>query len=58
MLNRLSETFGNEHVVKAARALGADTNALHDAGKLRVASGVVGIVGTKIPVTINFGNEK
>jgi hypothetical protein len=55
MLNGLSETFGNEHVVKAARALGADTNALHDAGKLRIASGIVGTVGTKVPFTINYG---
>lgn len=55
MLSRLSETFGNEDVVKAARTLGADTNTLHDAGKLRVAGGVVGAIGAKIPITINFG---
>ncbi len=58
MLNRLSESFGKDRVVKAAQSLGADTNALHEAGKLRVATGAVGTVGLKVPKTIYFGREK
>jgi len=55
MLKSLSENFGNEQVVRAAQALGADTNALHDAGKLRAIGGTLGTVGTAIPKTIFFG---
>jgi hypothetical protein len=33
MLKNLAETFGNDRVIRAAKELGADTNALHDAGK-------------------------
>ena len=58
MLNALSENFGQEPVIRAAKALGAHTNALHDAGKLRSKAGVVGVVGTVIPKTINFGSEE
>ena len=58
MLKSLSESFGNERVIRAAKALGADTSALHEAGKLRVASGTVGAVGTAIPKTIYFGSAK
>jgi len=57
MMNRLSETFGNNQVIKAARALGVDANALHDAGELRVSAGVVGTAGASIPATINFGSD-
>jgi hypothetical protein len=57
MLNSLYENFGKERVVRAAKALGADTNILHDAGKLRVTGGKVGVIGVTIPKTINFGSE-
>lgn len=58
MLNSLSENFGNERVIKAASALGADTRVLHEAGKLRVAGGTIGSVGVAIPNTIYFGSAK
>jgi hypothetical protein len=58
MLKNLAETFGNDRVIRAAKALGADTNALHDAGKLRAIAGTLGIVGTAVPKTIYFGGEK
>jgi len=58
MLNSLSESFGKERVIRAAKALGADTSALHEAGKLRVTGGTVGMVGTAIPKTIYFGSAK
>ena len=54
----LGKSFGNERVIRAANALGADTSALHEAGKLRVAGGTVGAVGTAIPKTIYFGSAK
>lgn len=57
MLKRLSETFGNERVIRAAKSLGADANALHDAHKLCIAGGMVTTVGSKIPATINFGSK-
>jgi len=55
MINRLSASFGNDSVLKAARALGADTKALHETGKLRVVGGLTGAAGIKVPGTINFG---
>lgn len=55
LLNRLSDTFGQDKVVRAAKALGADTNALHDAGKLRISNGAIGAAGSIIPATVNFG---
>jgi len=58
MLKQLSESFGNDRVIRAARALGADTNILHEAGKLRVSGGTVGAVGAAIPKTIYFGSAK
>jgi hypothetical protein len=58
MLNRLSTSFGNERVIRAANALGVDTHALHEVGRLRVAKdiGQVGAVGALIPATTFFGN--
>jgi Second Messenger Oligonucleotide or Dinucleotide Synthetase domain len=60
MFNSLSETFGREPVIKAARKLGADTNVLHNAGRLSGVGGAltVGAVTPKIPKTIYFGGEK
>lgn len=58
MLKGLAQNFGNEQVIRAANALGADTNALHDDGKLRVAAGTIGSVGAVIPKTIYFGSAK
>jgi hypothetical protein len=58
MLNNLAENFGNERVIKAASALGADTSALHDAGKLRVSGGAIGAAGITIPKTIYYGNPE
>lgn len=58
MLNSIAESFGKERVIKAAGALGADTSALHEAGKLRVAGGTIGGAGIVIPKTIYFGNAK
>lgn len=58
LLNRMAESFGNENVIRAARAHGVDTRALHEAGKLRVAGGKIGSVGVAIPKTIYFGSEK
>jgi hypothetical protein len=58
MLNSLAENFGNERVIKAASALGADTSALHEAGKLRLLGGAVGAAGVAIPKTIYYGNAK
>ena len=58
MFNRLSESFGKDNVVRAARAFGADTSALHEASKLRIAGGAVGSVGAVVPKTIYFGSEK
>jgi hypothetical protein len=58
MLNSLREHFGRERVIRAAKALGADASALHDEGKLRVRDGIIGVVGAKIPKTINFGSDK
>lgn len=59
MLNRLSSSFGKERVVRAANALGVDTRALYEGGKLRVNGdrGQIGLVGTLIPKTINFGRD-
>jgi hypothetical protein len=58
MLKSLSENFGSERVIRAARSLGADTSALHESGQLRVAGGTVGAVGAAIPKTIYFGSAK
>ncbi len=58
LLNRLSDNFGKEQVIKAADAIGADTRAIHDERKLRVNYGLVGTAGAAIPPTINFGSEK
>ena len=56
MLNRLSETFGNEHVIKAANSLGADTDALHQSGKLRLETKhKAASAGMVVPSTIYFG---
>jgi len=57
LLNRISDNFGKQAVIKAADALGADTRALHEEGRLRVSSGLVGTVGAIVPSTINFGSE-
>jgi hypothetical protein len=54
----ISENFGNERVIRAASALGADTSALHEAGKLRIAGGTIGSVGVPIRKTVFFGSEK
>jgi hypothetical protein len=58
MLKNLAETFGKDRVTRAAKALGADTNALHDTGKLRSIGGTLGTVGSAVPKTIYFGGEK
>jgi hypothetical protein len=59
MLNRLSESFGKDRVIRAAESLGADTRALHDAGELRVVGGTIGAdVSAKVPKTIYFGSAK
>jgi hypothetical protein len=58
MLNSLVENFGNEQVIKAASALGADTSALHEASKLRVLGGAIGASGIAIPKTIYYGKAK
>jgi len=57
MLNRLGQSFGNEPVLKAAKALGTDTDALLRAGKLHVGKtyGSVGAVGALIPRTTYYG---
>ena len=58
MLKGLAENFGSENVIRAAKALGADTNFLHDHKKLRVAGGTIGVVGAAIPKTIFYGSAK
>jgi len=58
MLKTLAVTFGNDRVIRAAKTLGADTNALHDVGKLRGMGGTLGAIGTTVPKTIYFGGEK
>jgi hypothetical protein len=57
MLNRLSESFGKEPVIRAAGALGADADSLLHARKLRADKtyGIIGMVGTTIPRTTYFG---
>jgi hypothetical protein len=58
LLNNLAATFGNDRVIRAAKAIGADTNALHDAGKLRAIGGTLGTVDAVVPRTVYFGGEK
>jgi hypothetical protein len=54
----LGKSFGNERVIRAAKALGADMSALHESGKLRVAGGTAGVVSVAIPKTVYFGSAK
>jgi hypothetical protein len=57
MLTRLSEGFGEEPVIAAANALGADTSFVHQAGRLRVtgATGLVGTAGSSMDATVYHG---
>jgi hypothetical protein len=57
MLTELQAKFDHEQVKRAANSLGADTRFLHESGKLRMdnLTGKVGMIGSAIPKTINFG---
>lgn len=57
LLNRMSEEFGKERVVKAARALGSDVKNLHESGQSRVSPlGRIGAVGAFAAPTVFFGD--
>jgi hypothetical protein len=57
MLTELQAKFDDKQVKRAANSLGADTRFLHESGKLRMdnLTGKVGMIGSAIPKTINFG---
>lgn len=56
LLNRLSEEFDKERVVKTAKILGSEVNKLHESGKSRVSTiGRVGTVGAPLTHTVFYG---
>lgn len=56
MLTELSARLGKDRVIRAANSVGVDTRALQEAGKVRVdVTGTLGLIGTAIPKTVNFG---
>src|ERR1039457_1572694 len=60
MLNELSARYGEDRVRRAANSLGVETRKLHESGRLHMdnITGAVGIIGSAIPKTINFGNSE
>lgn len=56
MLTELSARLDKQRVIRAANSVGIDTRRLQEAERIRVdKKGTLGLIGTTVPRTINFG---